>query len=106
MTELPAHIANNELRTSHVPPASADWTLIWSFAYTFNGFKVHGSFEACAAIANEQRHETLTDLRTCLFFEARRWHHYGDDPDEEAAPYIRSLVQQIHDRVSGDRPQG
>jgi hypothetical protein len=36
---------------------------------TFNGYNVWGSFETCAEIANAQRHDSLTNLRTCLFFE-------------------------------------
>jgi hypothetical protein len=103
---LPTPINNDDLRRRDVPSAAAEWSAIWSFALTFNGFKEHGSFEACAKIANEQRQETLKDLRTCLFFEQRRWNHYGDDPDEESAPYIRSLVQKIHDALPADRPGG
>jgi hypothetical protein len=103
---LPEPISNEDLRRRDVPAASADWAAIWAFADTFNGYKVHGSFAACAAIANEQRSETLTDLRTCLFFETRRWHHFGDDPDEESEPYIRSLVQRIHDALPAERPGG
>jgi len=96
-------INNENLRRKHVPASSADWPELWAFALTYNGFAEHGSFEACAAIANEQRTETLSDLRTCLFFEQRRWRHYGDDPDEEAEPYIRSLVQRIHDMLPADK---
>ncbi|WP_197446870.1 hypothetical protein [Tautonia plasticadhaerens] len=51
-------------------------------------------------MANQERDATLIDLRTCLFFEFQRWRHYGDEPDEEAEPYIRSLVSKIRERVS------
>lgn len=102
----PAPIPHDALRRRDVPPATADWPTIWAFALTFDGFQAHGSFDACAAIANEMRPATLGDLRTCLFFEQRRWRHYGDDPDEEAGPYIRSLVQRIHDALPDDRGGG
>lgn len=82
-----------------MPTPSADWPTIWAFALTFDGYKEHGSFEACAEIANEQRSDNLSDLRTCLFFKQRRWRHFGYDPDGEAARYIRSLVQRVHDAI-------
>jgi hypothetical protein len=97
------HVPNSDLHPADIPAAGASWEDIWRFADTFQGYKHWGSFEACARIANEQRHATLTDLRTCLFFECRRWQHYGDDPDEEAEPYVRGLVAEITKRVaSGD----
>lgn len=54
----------------------------------------------CGEIANSRRHSTLTDLRTCLFFEQRRWRHHGEAPDAEGMAYIRDLMEQIHERVS------
>src|SRR5258708_1918094 len=81
-------IPNNELQLDQVPKPEADWDLISKFALTFNGYKAWGSFEKCAEIANQERHSSLTELRTCLFFEDRRWHHYGDEPDAEAMQYI------------------
>ena len=94
MSSFP-QITNEQLQLSDLPDASASWTEIGEFALSYNGFKAQGSFEACAKIANEERQDTLSDLRTCLFFEQRRWQHYGDEPDDEAMAYIRSLVEQI-----------
>ena len=34
---------------------------------------------------------SFEELRCCLFFEQRRWRHFGDDPDEAAAQAIRDL---------------
>src|SRR5262245_4737602 len=76
-------ITNQALTLADIPGPDADWTTIGEFALTFSGYKAWGSFERCAEIANAPRHESLTDLRTCLFFEQRRWHHYGDEPDPE-----------------------
>jgi hypothetical protein len=96
-------IPNEALRLDHLPAPEADWPEVWRLADTFNGFKHWGSFERCAEVANEQRGSTLTDVRTCLFFECRRWHHYGDAPDEEDAPYIRGLVAKIREMVAAGR---
>ncbi len=50
-------------------------------------------------MAKAKRHETLAELRTCLFFEQRRWRHYGENPDEVALSEIRKLVDAIRERV-------
>jgi hypothetical protein len=86
---------NSELSLADIPSPDAAWDVIQDFASTFNGYKVHGSFEKCAEIANEERHGSLTDLRTCLFFEIRRWHHFGDEPDADAMADIRVIVEKI-----------
>lgn len=93
-------IANSDLMLTDIPGPEADWSAIAEFALTFNGYNVWGSFEQCAEIAISQRHDSLTDLRTCLFFEQRRWRHFDEDPDEEAMTYIRGVVAKIHNRVS------
>ncbi len=91
-------IPNEELQLDKLPLPEDDWISIWRLADTFNGYKHWASFERCAEIANQRRASTLTELRTCLFFECRRWHHYGDEPDDEDAPYLRGLVANIRDR--------
>jgi hypothetical protein len=93
-------IANDDLKLADIPATDADWDAIAAFALTYNGYKACGSFEACAEIANAQRHGSLAELRTCLFFENRRWHHFGRDPDDEAMAYIRSVIEQMRALVA------
>jgi hypothetical protein len=101
-------IANADLQESNLPPPGAEWGQIGSFALTFDGYAHWGSFDKCAEIANrwaaayaqqQGLPESLTELRTCLFFEQRRWHHFGYDPDEESITYIRDLVEGIRRSV-------
>jgi len=103
-----AHIPHNDLTPDQIPPPKAGWREIGWFALTFDGYEVHGGFEACGDIANQCRQayetrqslpETLTELRTCLFFEQRRWRHYGYSPDENAMIYIHALVEQIREKI-------
>ncbi|MDH4207576.1 MAG: hypothetical protein OEV76_01730, partial [Anaerolineae bacterium] len=86
-------IANEDLKESDVPLPDAGWYEIGRFALSCNGYEWWGSFAKCAEVANRAArafHESgtlrhsLTELRTCLFFEQRRWHHFGLDPDESA----------------------
>ncbi|MFM7815913.1 MAG: hypothetical protein ACKPGI_02980 [Verrucomicrobiota bacterium] len=92
-------IPNETLRPEDIPGPGAEWPDLAAFALTFDGYGVWDSFERCAEIANERRGETLTELRTCLFFEQRRWRHFGEDPDEETMDYLRKVVDRIRQRV-------
>lgn len=90
------HIANKDLKPADLPKGLRNWG---EFALTFDGYLVHGSFEACAKIANRKAPNTLTEYRTCLFFEQRRWRHFGVEPEGEALVYIRSLVAGIRAKL-------
>ncbi len=94
---LPRHIPNEQLQASMIPRPTAGWDAIQRFALTFDGYKRWG--DECGVIANARRQGTLTELRTCLFYEQRRWRHFGEKPDADAISYIRSLVEQIRQRV-------
>ncbi len=92
-------IPTSRLEASDLPPDNAELEDLLRFAYTFDGYQHWGSFDRCAEIANARDHGTLDKLRACLFFEARRWHHFGDVPDEEEIRYWRSLVAEIRQRL-------
>lgn len=92
-------IASQDLRLHDVPFEDAAIHDIMLFAHTFNGYACWGSFERCAEIADAQDHSSLETLRTCLFFEARRWRHVGEDPDVEAEAYWRSVIAKIRAAV-------
>lgn len=92
-------ISNAALRVHDVPAAGAAWEHIEEFALSYDGYTECGSFERCAEIANNQRHDSLSDLRTCLFFEQRRWRHDGDEPDQEAMNYLQNVVDKIREHI-------
>jgi hypothetical protein len=101
-------ISNQDLRADDVPGPQAAWEVVAKFALSFDGYKRHGSFARCAAIANrcEAAHkknrslpDTLDDLRTCLFFEQRRWRHFDESPDTATMRYIRALLSGIRRAV-------
>lgn len=103
-----SEIANADLELSDVPPADANWQTIGRFALSFDGYESSGSFGKCAEIGNKCAQaflttgalpHSLTELRTCLFFEQRRWRHYGFDPDEQARTYLGALLDGIREKV-------
>ena len=92
-------ISTRSLHGSDLPSRNARWLTIAQFALTFDGYGHWGSFKRCAAIANQRRHRTLNELRTCLFFEQRRWHHLAINPDRKTMHYIRGLIEELRTRL-------
>lgn len=92
-----------------VPSEDAGIWEIFEFALTFDGYG-RGGFNGAAEIANTAQGKwrrdrvlptDLDDLRTCLFFEQRRWRHFGSPPDAAADTYIRELVGAIRTASGG-----
>ena len=99
------HIPNDQLRATDIPASSASVDELLGFGLAFDGYGEVGT-DKCGEIANAQRRESLTDVRTCLFFEQRRWRFFGsfDEMTDEDVTYIRSLVEEIRRRVQrGER---
>ena len=90
--------SKEDLRLSDIPAVDAPIDVIFSFALTFNGY-AQGGFDACVEIARKRLHGSLSELRTCLFFEQRCYRHAGEIPDVQAQVYIRSLIGKIRDQL-------
>ena len=95
-------IPNESLRLEHIPGESATWDAINEFAHKFNGYEALGSFEKWAVVAAQRNPDTLTELRACLFFEARSLRHGGDETDEQEAESVHSLLAKIRLAVLKD----
>lgn len=101
-------IPNSLLIEKDIPSRRAAWKNILPFAHTFNGYEHCGSVKKCREVArqgivlyksNQDLAQSLTDLRTCLFFEARRWKHFEKTPTKTGMVYIHALVEAIRVRV-------
>jgi hypothetical protein len=102
--ELGSIVLNDGFNERNIPLPD-DWEAIAHFALTFDGYRYWGSFDKCATVANSavKRYASkglmptsLTDLRTCLFFEQRRWRHTGELPTAEHEKlYIYALLEAI-----------
>jgi hypothetical protein len=91
------------LSAAGMPPPDATWGEIARFALTFDAYGLM-SFAAVGGLANETRDEwfrsgdlpgSLVDLRCCLFFEQRRYHHFGTPPEPDHERYLRALLEAI-----------
>ena len=100
-------IANERLRRDHLPSPSDDQMAWIDFALTFDGYAAKG--DACAKFAERTRKRwessdalpsELSDLRSALFFEQRRW-RWGDEgaftPEEWR--YWSALVDAMRDHL-------
>lgn len=82
---------------------------IFAYALTFDGYdyaKKHLGRD-CGELANERLHKyhetgkwdgSFEELRCCLFFEQRRYHHYGRRPEGEDEGAILALYRAICER--------
>jgi hypothetical protein len=102
-------IPNSQLIEGDIPTSRASWKKIQPFALTFSGYAHWGSFKKCREVAQQGVKlyhgqqvltQSLTDLRTCLFFEARRWKHYEKDPSKKGMEYIHALTDAIRVKVN------
>lgn len=92
-------VSTEHMHLDQIPQPDETWDAISRFALSFDGYEYWGSLEACGAIANARRHDSLVDLRTCLFFEQRRYHHFGSAPGASEMEYIRTIVKKIRSAV-------
>ena len=96
---MPLHLIPNEhLLLGRIPDPEVELCEWERFAHTINGYVVMGGFEFCADLANTGTPTTLTELRCCLFFEARRERHSGGMSSNEE--WIRDLLRAIRERVA------
>ncbi|ADQ14490.1 hypothetical protein [Halanaerobium hydrogeniformans] len=95
-------------KLNKIPKEDANWMEIQEFSLSFNGYDYWGSFEKAADIANQHYNRYEKDniisnnmevLRTSLFFEQRRYRHFGSDPGPETMKYLRKIIKKIKELV-------
>lgn len=95
------------LSARSIPEPDAGWPQISSFALSFDAYQL-SEFSDIANLANGVADgwsdtgdlpDDLVKLRICLFFEQRRFHHFGTSPDGESLKYIRALLEAIRRTV-------
>jgi hypothetical protein len=78
--------------------------LIFKYALCFNGYEAFGGLERLGEIANQKlfffsEHGawlgSAKELRGCLFFEQRRWMHFGYSPQRDDLNALANLFERI-----------
>jgi hypothetical protein len=120
--KLFTEITNTALTECDLPFLRNKWDQpLMQFAMSFDGYRFIegpqrlGAFANRAMRAYEQEKslpQSLSELRACLFFEGRRWHHVGSaagsyeafDKDGRAMRYIHALLEAIARKIrDGER---
>jgi hypothetical protein len=90
-----------------VPDPDGPWTDIEEFALACAPESGQAELAHMARRARQlwarygQLPEALADLQACLFFEQRRWHLFGAEPDDRARAYASALVLGIGRAAQG-----
>lgn len=105
---MPIVLSTQQLRAAQVPGPQASWDEVQAFALTFDGYKHFGP--KLSELAEEHASlgtvpTSLDAMRGCLFFEQRRWRHFGEVPSGKAMEHIRALVHAIGVELSRVRVQ-
>jgi hypothetical protein len=96
-----------------LPAADAPEIAYHRFALSFIGYEEMGSLRRCARLGNDsiqrwrecgELPRTVEELRACLFFEQRRWHHYGYGFVDETMAYLKELVAKLREQLEGRTP--
>lgn len=102
--EFTRQISDKELTLADLPATDAEERAYHEFAMSTNGYVRMGNNQRCAAFANAAigawrqsgvLPDTIKELRVCLFFEQRRWHHFGDGFNDETAAYVHAIVAKL-----------
>jgi hypothetical protein len=99
-------IPNAVLRVEDVPRRGARWGAIEAFALSYDGAAYWSDIAEVGTRAmqgwtrDRSLPHTLHELRGCLFFEQRRWHHFGEEPHGRGAEYIWALLDAIRSTVT------
>lgn len=99
-------VPNADLGRHMVPPAGGSWAEVEELALSYDGY---GYWSDVAELGNRSLQRwtrdrtlppSLDELRGCLFYEQRRWHHFGEEPHGRGAEYVRALVEAIRAAVT------
>ena len=109
----PCAIANMSLDPESVPGPDLGWEKLNEFALSYDGYAYWDDLPELAHrsltgwIRDDSLPAGLDELRACLFYEQRRWHHFGDAPNGRSLEYLWDLATAIRAAIearSGPEP--
>ena len=103
-------IPNAELDMTDVPRRGESWDAVSDFALSYDGYGYWDDLPTLAGrvlqrwTRRRSLPDTLDELRGCLFYEQRRWHHFGEEPTGRSAEYMWAMVDAIGALAAADLP--
>jgi hypothetical protein len=99
-------VPNAQLRVHGIPDHGDSWDSVSSFSLSYDGYAYWDDLSELAtrSIRGWTRDRTLPhsidEVRACLFYEQRRWHHFGEDPNGRGAQYVWALLDTLRSLVA------
>jgi hypothetical protein len=99
-------VANGALTASGIPHRGDSWEAVSTFALSYDGYAYWDDVAALATRAMRRwiRDRTvptsIDEVRGCLFYEQRRWQHFGEDPTGRRALYVWVLLDALRALVT------
>lgn len=103
---LACAMPNAQLRVHGIPERGDSWDAVSSFSLSYDGYAYWDDVSELATrrIRGWTRHHTLPtsidEVRACLFYEQRRWHHFGEDPNGRGEQYVWALLDTLRNLVA------
>ncbi len=94
-------ITNADLDIADVPRRGESWEAVSDFALSYDGYGYWDDLSTLAGrvlqhwTRRRSLPDTLDELRGCLFYEQRRWNHFGEEPTGRSADYMWAMVDAI-----------
>ena len=89
-------------KTTPLPELGASWQEIKTYAKSFSGYRKFSKLSIVAEIANNKVKNldlcSLDELRAALFFEYRRYNHFGHDPEAKELHHIHNVLSAIREK--------
>jgi len=105
-------VPNGLLQVHGIPAPGATWDAVSSFSLSYDGYAYWDDVSELATrcIQRWTRDRTLPvsidEVRACLFYEQRRWHHFGEDPNGRGAQYVWALLDALRHLVAARAAAG
>jgi hypothetical protein len=99
-------MANALLRVHGIPRHGDSWDAVSSFSLSYDGYAYWDDVSELATRSTRHwtRDRTLPssvdELRACLFYEQRRWHHFGEVPNGRGERYVWALLDALRNVVA------
>jgi hypothetical protein len=103
-------LPNGQLRVHAIPERGDSWDAVSSFSLSYDGYAYWEDVSELATrcVRSWTRDHALPTsidtIRACLFYEQRRWHHFGEDPNGRAADYVWALLDRLRTLVAARTP--